>query len=209
MIELILQYKWTFFIIGEIVFWGSITGFVLLRYLFGLDKLSKYFIYIWLLSDLWLLFIGILDYTHTGKFDTFQMIIIVFLIYALTFGKKDFKRLDRFIKRNVRKWKGEEPEAEEQAEKIYGMPFFINELKGLAIHVGVYGVVLITLAFLLDLQDYVDIVILGDLNNTIKNITEKGLFMDPAVGKATGIWTLVLIIDAIITFSYLIFPKKK
>ncbi|RFU69672.1 hypothetical protein [Bacillus sp. V59.32b] len=209
MVEFILEYKWAFFIIGEILFWMSITGFLLLRYLIGLDKLSKYFIFIWLFSDAWLLFIGILDYTHTGKFDTFQLIIIVFLIYALTFGKNDFKKLDRFIKRNVRKWKGEEPEAEERDEKLYGMSYFIKELKGLAIHLVVYTVVLIILAFLLDLRDYEHIVISGDFNKTVENIIEKGFFTNPAVGKATGIWTLVLLIDTIITFSYLVFPKKE
>src|SRR5690625_3215685 len=86
MINFILEYKWLFFIFGEIIFWGSIIGFLLLRYGLGLDKLSRYLIIIWLLSDLWLLTLGVIDYVKLGSIDAFQIVIIVVLIYAFTVG---------------------------------------------------------------------------------------------------------------------------
>lgn len=106
MVDFILQYKWMFFIIGEIVFWVSIIGFLVLRYVFKLEKLSKYLIFVWLLSDVWLLIIGILDYRKTGEFNTFQIVIVVALIYALTEGKKDLQKLENYIKRKVANWRG-------------------------------------------------------------------------------------------------------
>src|SRR5690625_7332338 len=102
MINFILEYKWLFFIFGEIIFWGSIIGFLLLRYGLGLDKLSKYLIIIWLLSDLWLLALGVLDYIETGSIDAFQIVIVVVLIYVFTAGKSDLQKLDRMIKRKFR-----------------------------------------------------------------------------------------------------------
>src|SRR5690625_599427 len=105
MINFILEYKWLFFIFGEIIFWGSIIGFLLLRYGLGLDKLSKYLIIIWLLSDLWLLALGVLDYIETGSIDAFQIVIVVVLIYVFTAGKSDLQKLDRMIKRKFEKRK--------------------------------------------------------------------------------------------------------
>src|SRR5699024_10054890 len=42
----------------------------------------------------------------TGEVTTFQIAIAVFIIYAATFGINDFKRLDRYIKEKVGKWRG-------------------------------------------------------------------------------------------------------
>lgn len=106
MIDFILNYKWYFFVVGEVIFWGSIIGFLLLRYVFNLNRLNKYLIMLWLLSDLWLVTLGMLDYMRTGHFNTFQIIIIIAVIYAFTEGKKDIKKLDRFVNRTVHKWKG-------------------------------------------------------------------------------------------------------
>ncbi|GGJ45347.1 hypothetical protein [Virgibacillus salexigens] len=103
-IDFILDYKWYFFVAGEIIFWGSIIGFLLLRYVFKLNRLNKYLILLWLLSDLWLLTLGILDFMRTGHFNTFQIIIIIAVIYAFTEGKKDIKKIDGFVNRTITKW---------------------------------------------------------------------------------------------------------
>ncbi|OZU89059.1 hypothetical protein CIL03_08570 [Virgibacillus indicus] len=103
--DFIVDYKWYFFIVGEIIFWGSIIGSLLFRYIFNMKKLSRYLILLWLLSDLWLLTLGIFVYVKTGEFDTFQIIIIIAIIYVFTEGKKDLEKLDRFINRMTVKWK--------------------------------------------------------------------------------------------------------
>src|SRR5699024_8652540 len=105
MINFILEYKWLFFIFGEIIFWGSIIGFLLLKNGLELDKISKYLIIIWLLSDLWLLALGVLDYIETSSIDAFQIVIVVILIYVFTAGKSDLQKLYRMIKRKFEKGK--------------------------------------------------------------------------------------------------------
>src|SRR5699024_1595298 len=57
---------------------------------------------------LFILFEGLLAYLiyrQTGEIDTFQVVIIIFIIYACTFGVGDFKKLDRYIKVKVGKWR--------------------------------------------------------------------------------------------------------
>src|SRR5699024_1074951 len=68
-------------------------------------KLSKYLIIIWLLSDLWLLALGVLDYIETGSIDALQIVLVVVLIYVFTAGKSDLQILDRMIKRKFEKRK--------------------------------------------------------------------------------------------------------
>jgi hypothetical protein len=64
-----------------------------------------------------------------------------------------------FIKKKGNKWKGNTSKEEEEEEQTYGMPYFIKELKGFGMHATVYGLVLLVLAFALDLRNYEDIVI--------------------------------------------------
>src|SRR5699024_11055762 len=144
MINFILEYKWLFFIYGEIIFWGSIIGFLLLRYGLGLDKLSKYLIIIWLLSDLWLLAIGVLDYIETGSIDAFQIVIVVVLIYVFTAGKSDLQKLDRMIKRKFEK--GKNPslnnEINSHNNTIDVFKERKKEIKRLGLHLTIYLVVM-------------------------------------------------------------------
>ncbi|WP_257348977.1 hypothetical protein [Pseudalkalibacillus decolorationis] len=210
MTDFILEYKWAFFIAGEIIFWVSIIGFLVVRYVFGLERLGKYLIFIWLASDLWLLFIGILDYTQTGNFDNFQIIITAFLLYALTFGKNDFKKIDRFIKRKVKQWKGEPLTKEDLPERLYGMKHALKQLKEFGLHLLLYTIVITILAFTIEMKDVSYLLeSSGGLEGTIENLVEHGLFEDPVAARVTGIWTLVLLIDGIITLSYVVFPRRE
>lgn len=208
MIEFILQYKWLFLILGEVIFWVSLLGFFIVRYAFGLEKLSKYFIFLWLTSDAWLLALGVMDYRNTGTFDTFQVIIVIFLLYALTFGRNDMRKLDQWMKRNIRKWKGEPPVEEEKEEKLFGLDYAVKQGKEFALHALMYASVLFILSFFSDFRSPNEILKLNDFGDALGHLIEKGWFTDPTIGKITGIWMLILIIDAVITVTYFIFPKK-
>lgn len=204
MTDLILQYKWLFLILGEIIFWVSLLGFFIIRYAFGQEKLSKYFIFIWLLSDVWLLILGILDYRKTGAFSTFQVVIIIFLFYAVTFGRNDMRKLDRWMKRKIGKWKGEPQGEVEKEEKLYGMKYAVKQGKEFVMHVAMFAAVMAVLSFFLEFRGFDYFFETKSLGDLIKN----GLFVEPTVGKITGVWALIVIIDAVITISYFIFPRK-
>ncbi|MFC3882244.1 hypothetical protein ACFOU2_01350 [Bacillus songklensis] len=87
MIESILQHKWLFLVLGEMFFSVCIICFLTLRYWFHLNRLSFLFIVLLLLSDGWLFLLGLLDYTQTRSVSLFQIITILFILYALTIEK--------------------------------------------------------------------------------------------------------------------------
>ncbi|MGR6007913.1 hypothetical protein ACT7CZ_00690 [Bacillus cereus] len=102
----ILENKWTFLIMAEAIFWISIICFLLLRYWFEFKKLSIAFFILFIVNDLWIATMGFFDYLNTGKFSNYQLIIVIIIVYALTYGKTDFRKLDAFIQKKVAKWKG-------------------------------------------------------------------------------------------------------
>ncbi|HWO98887.1 MAG TPA: hypothetical protein VNM45_21740 [Bacillus sp. (in: firmicutes)] len=116
MIESILQQKWLFLILGEVFFSVFITCFLIVRYWFRLNYLSFFFIILLFLSDSWLFLLGILDYAHTKSISLFQIVTVLFILYALTIGKKDMKKLDEHVKRKVEKWKGRSPDKNEHEQ---------------------------------------------------------------------------------------------
>ncbi|MFD1706879.1 hypothetical protein ACFSCZ_09065 [Siminovitchia sediminis] len=208
MTEWILQYKWLFLILGEIIFWVSLLGFFVIRYAFGREQLSKYFILVWIFSDVWLLVLGILDYRHTGTFDTFQVVILIFLFYALTFGRNDMKNLDRWVKRKIKKVKGEPLHEDQNSMKLYGMAYAIKQGKDLMKHVLMFAAVMIVMSFFVDFRGFSHLAGDKNLGDMLGSTIENGWFADPVLGKITGVWTLILIIDTVITVSYFVFPRR-
>lgn len=211
MIEFIINHKWYFFIIGEVIFWSSLIGFLLLRYAFDLKQLSKYAIVIWLASDLWLLTIGILDYTQTGTFDRFQIIILIFLIYAFTFGKNDFKRLDGWIKKAVARWKcGTPPQNDAGSDgRLYGTAHAKSERRKFYVHLIIY--IAAHAGFIL-FQGY-DVTSVAELVNNLDAANDGGspdgeTELISSISGISAIWTFILLIDFIWSFSYTLWPKK-
>lgn len=104
--DFILEYKWLFLILGEIVFTLCAAAFLLLRYWYQLEKLSIIVFVIFIINDLWIAFLAVMDYQRTGAVSLYQIIAVVFIIYALTLGKSDMKKLDEVIKRKVAEKRG-------------------------------------------------------------------------------------------------------
>lgn len=104
--DFILEYKWLFLILGEIVFTLCAAAFLLLRYWYQLEKLSILVFVIFIINDLWIAFLAVMDYQRTGAVSLYQIIAVVFIIYALTLGKSDMKKLDEVIKRKVAEKRG-------------------------------------------------------------------------------------------------------
>ncbi|WP_343034913.1 hypothetical protein [Sporosarcina jiandibaonis] len=103
--QFIVQYQWEIFITIEILSVISLLLFGILRYLLNKQKLSSLAIIAFLVLLLIEASLGILIYQETKKISTFQIIIIIFVIYACTFGIFDFLKLDRWIRKVVGKWR--------------------------------------------------------------------------------------------------------
>lgn len=209
MINFILEYKWLFFIFGEIIFWGSIIGFLLLRYGLGLDKLSKYLIIIWLLSDLWLLALGVLDYIESGTIDAFQIVIVVVLIYVFTAGKSDLQKLDRMIKRKFEKRKNPSlnNEINSHNNTIDVFKERKKEIKRLGLHLTIYLVVMGIFMLLYGFKS-LDLSSEKNLVDKIVYLIGNGFFNNELASKISGIWTLVILVDSLYSLPRFVFFKK-
>lgn len=104
--SLLLENKWGFLIGAEVSFWVLSVVFLVLRYWFGSDRGSLVLLALIVIDNLFILALGVLDYLSTGVFAAYQLVIAAVLIYGLTFGKGDMKRLDAYLKKRVARWKG-------------------------------------------------------------------------------------------------------
>lgn len=109
MADLLLENKWWFLIGAEVSFWVLSGAFLVLRYWFDSDRGSLVLLALIVLDNLFILALGVLDYLSTGEFASYQLVIAAVLIYGLTFGKGDMKRLDAYLKKRVARWKGRAP----------------------------------------------------------------------------------------------------
>ncbi|MDY0410506.1 hypothetical protein [Paracerasibacillus soli] len=104
--DFIITYQWEIFISMEVLSFLSLVLFLFIRYALKKRLLSQTFLFIFLLLLLLEGVLALVVYKATGEIETFQIIILVFLVYACTFGIADFKKLDRWIKQKVGKWQG-------------------------------------------------------------------------------------------------------
>ena len=103
--DLLIEHKWVLLIGAEASFWLLSGVFLVLRYWVGLDRLSLVFLVLIVADNLVILGLGVLDYLYTGEFATYQFAIAAVLLYGITLGKRDFKRLDAYLKRKIEKRK--------------------------------------------------------------------------------------------------------
>src|SRR5699024_8056853 len=95
--QFLINYQWQLFITIEILFLLTFLAFGFVRYFLNNDRLSFIFLssfFALLIAEALLAF---LIYQATRKIETFQIVIIIFVLYAVTFGIKDFKNLDRWM----------------------------------------------------------------------------------------------------------------
>lgn len=196
--SIFVEYRWEFLIAAEIVFWCSVTSFFILRYMFQLKKASFIAGTVLLLNEIFILALGVVDYLETGEFSQFQMIIVIILLYAIFYGKKDLRKLDFFVQKKVAKRRGEELPVTEEPLELTGWAHTKEELKGWGIHVILFVGVHVLFFFLYGL------VPLAEWNNWL----ETGIVQQKEASRISQVWGLIFIIDTAITFSYMLFPKK-
>ncbi|MBO2535967.1 hypothetical protein [Rummeliibacillus suwonensis] len=208
--EFVLENKWIFLVIAEAVFWICLITFLVLRYWFNLNKLSMLFVAIFIINDLWIAAMAFMDYMNTGKFSSYQIIIMVIIIYAMTFGKSDFKKLDFYIKRKVAQLKGETLTSLNPPKQYYGLEYAILEWKQFLFHFVIFGIVHGMLFFIFGISK--DIGEIASINQLFTLWFDKNNgqipFDNTSANNFSRIWLLVLTIDFVITLSYSIFPKK-
>lgn len=208
--DFILDNKWAFLIAAEVIFWISILAFLAMRYWYKLTKLSQLFFIIFIVNDLWIATMGFIDYLKTGEFSSYQMVILIVIIYASTYGKSDLRSLDAFIQKIVAKLKGEPLPEVDRTHELYGFEFAKKEWKQFLIHFMVFTIVHIAFLLIFGLsQQLDDMQSMDALWKTWFTDPQSGLPFDHSgANNFSRIWVLVLAIDAVITLSYTLFPKS-
>lgn len=196
--NLLTEYRWAFLIGAEIVFWSAAISFFLLRYAFQLRKASFIAGIVLLLNELFILTLGVVDYYETGEFSQFQIIIVIILLYAVFYGKKDLRKLDFRIQRVIAKWRKEPMSIMEEPVELTGWAHTKQELLHWGIHFIVFAGVHIVFFFLYGFVP-------------LENISswDADIFSNETANRVSKVWRIVFAVDTFITLSYVIFPKKK
>lgn len=197
MMDFLLEYKWFFLLGAEVSFWVLSVAFLLLRYLLDLDRASFVVLALIVLDNLFIAGLGFLDYLRTGEFAAYQLVALAIIAYGLTFGKRDFRRLDRYMKRKVAGWRGEAPSppAEPQAKAAAPRHKAEKERRRFYWHLAVF---VVGQAMLYAVGE-------SWLAAQFAGAAPE----DPSALMSAGrVWVVVLVVDAIWSFSYTVFPKR-
>ena len=166
----------------EIAFWIFVLAGLLARYAFNRKKLGAILLFCTPIVDLFLLVATVIDLQHGGVANMFHGLAAVYIGVSVGFGKRMIKWADeQFVYRFK---KGEKP----VKKKLYGKEHAQIERAGWYRHLLSWFVGSTLLAMI--------IFWIHDFSQTAK------LF------QTFLMWTIVLVIDFLISFSYTVFPKK-
>lgn len=205
-------YQWEIFIVLEVISWISLFIFGVLRYFFDKRKLSMYFLI------LFVTFIGVeallgwFIYIETGELSTIQLVITIFVIYAMTFGYSDFKKLDRWMRKNIGKLRGIDLLTEEDRmimkrdkDPAYlAKKYRVSSLIHLVVFVAVQmGFIVYSLGNLSDVAPYIkDFSWIGADDYTSSPYANDTLY------GISMVWGIVFIADFLYSWLYTLFPSK-
>ena len=208
-----MEHQWGIFITIEILSIISLFIFGFLRYLFNKQRISLLAIGAFLVLLLIEALLGILIYQETKEISTFQIVIIIFVVYACTFGIIDFLKLDRWMRKTVGKWRN----VELLTNKDYAIIKREKNPKFVAKKYRVTSTIHLVL-FLIG-QSILWFYGTGSLNGMLKFLTdftwveagtaEQSPYANEAAYSIGMIWTLVFVIDLIYSWSFTIFPAKQ
>lgn len=208
-----MQYQWEFFILAEVLSIVSILLFGVVRYLLGKRSLSVIFLALFVV----LLFaeagLALVIYRETGEISTFQIVITVFVIYACTFGISDFKKLDRWMRLKIGKWRGTEllTEADKNLMKMQKDPKYVAKKyrESSFIHLFVFLVAQVIFwslgaSSLQEAWAYIT-----DLSWIGTESFSNTPYPNESLYRISMIWGLIFIVDFIYSWSYTIFPSNQ
>lgn len=210
--EFITDYYWEIFIVIEVLSLISLILFGLFRYVLDRHQTSRLFIILFITLLLSEAGLGLYINHLTGEISIFVIIVIIFLIYAATFGIVDFLKLDRWMRSKVGDLRGVDLLTEQdklvikrnQDPKYIAKKYRITSL----IHLVVF---LIGQTILWSLGT-------GNTGEMLSYLTDlswlndKDYLNSPYPSEMTygigKIWGIAFIADFLYSWSYTLFPRK-
>lgn len=209
----LIQYQWEIFILAEVLSLISLILFGVIRYLFNKQRLSTIFLMTFLGLFVVEGALALLIYQATGEISMFQIVIIIFILYACTFGINDFKKLDRWMRLNIGNWRGTDllTEKDKQIMERQKDPKYIARKNR---NFAMLHLVIFVLA-----QAVFWSVGLDSFDQAIPYLTDLSWlgsenyldtpYPNETIFNISRIWGIVFIVDFIYSWSYTIFPSKK
>lgn len=217
LLEWIATHRWWLLIGTEVSFWVLILLYLVLHYGFRIRS-SGVFLWLLGLNLLCFLALGIIDYRETGQFSTFQLVVVAALIYSVTYGPKDLKRLDRYIRVTMARWKGEtlspeeeaspQKEREEEGKREYGRPHARRQRRSWYLHLILFLSAHLLFAFIFGWKSEN---VAGWVETWVNtwNTPEQFPFQKEEVNQISRLWVIILLIDGVNSFYYTLFPKRQ
>lgn len=209
----IVEYQWEIFISIEILFLVAFLLFGFIRYFLNKQWLSLFFLGAFFSLLIIEAALAFYIYQITGEISTFQIVIGVFVLYALTFGIFDFLKLDRWMRRKIGAWRN----IELLSEKDYDIIARDKDPKYIArkyrytstIHLIVF--IIAQAAFW-----YHGTGSISEMITYVRDLSwfETGNFTDsPYANEVTYsigmLWMIIFFIDFVWSWSYTFFPSNK
>lgn len=89
--------EWLFFVISEGLTWIFLGIFLFNRYTLRFVRLNRLFLTLIIFCTIFQFGLVFIDYYITKHISLFQIIIILFIVYAMTLGSADIQRLDKYL----------------------------------------------------------------------------------------------------------------
>lgn len=210
--NIMVPYSWEIFIGLEILSFLALILFGVVRCFFDKTKLSLLFIFAFLFLLTMEGIFAIYIYTETGEIDTVQIVIIIFVLYACTFGIFDFIKLDRWMRQKIGTFRGVELLSEKDYEvinknkdaKYLAKKYRITSIIHLLVFVAVQAVFWnLGTENLAEMKMYI-----SDFSWIEKGEAEDSPYPNDITFGIGVVWGVVFIIDVIYSWSYTFFPKK-
>ena len=96
-----MELKWAVAIGFESAFWLMLAGFLVLRYRYRVEGVTRFFIVGVVLDTAGILALGAWDFAETGKVSVYTAFIAALVVYSLTAGKEHLQRLDHWMAANL------------------------------------------------------------------------------------------------------------
>ena len=97
-----MELKWILAIGLEAAFWIMLAAFLILRYRYGMEGVTRLFVIGVVIDTAGLLGLAVWDFAANGNVNTYTVVIGGLVIYSLTSGKHHLERLDAWMARRVK-----------------------------------------------------------------------------------------------------------
>lgn len=209
----IVTYQWEIFISIEILFFVAFLLFGFVRYFLSKRRLSLFFLGVFLSLLIIEAVLAFYIYRLTGEISTFQIVISIFVLYALTFGIVDFLKLDRWMRMKIGAWRN----VELLNERDYDIIARNKDPKYIARKYRYTSTIhLIIFVIGQAILWYHGTGSVAEMVTYIRDLSwfETGDFVDsPYANEATYsigmLWIIIFFIDFVWSWSYTVFPSKK